>query len=199
MVRPARTLGRHRAGPVPRRGAREGGQPDTTSPNSPAGPGPTGHPFLAHPRRHPQPLVASLDGQGPALRAPGPDRSVRFDIDMVEAADLAEGAPAHTAWRVLCDQPGVGWVTAGKLLTRKRPRLLPVYDQVVRCVLGRPKSFWLDLHGALRADNHALHRELMALRQSAYLPATVSALRVCDVVLWIHHCTDHQQRSCIGT
>ncbi|MFF7169429.1 DUF6308 family protein [Streptomyces pseudovenezuelae] len=89
--------------------------------------------------------------------------SVRFDIDMVEAeaADLAEGSPAHTAWRALCDQPGIGWVTAGGLLARKRPRLLPVYDQVVRCVLGRPKSFWPDLHGALRADNHALHRELM--------------------------------------
>ncbi|MDX3862192.1 DUF6308 family protein [Streptomyces europaeiscabiei] len=79
---------------------------------------------------------------------------------------------------------------------RKRPRLLPVYDQVVRCVLGRPKSFWFD---ALRADNRALHRELMALRQSADLPAAVSALRVCDVVLWMHHRTDHQQRSCIGT
>ena len=46
---------------------------------------------------------------------------VPFDVDMVEAeaADLAEGAPAHTAWRVLCDEPGIGWVTAGKLLARK--------------------------------------------------------------------------------
>nr|WP_225887668.1 hypothetical protein [Streptomyces canus] len=34
----------------------------------------TGRPFLAHPRRHLPPMVASLDGQGPALRAPGPDR-----------------------------------------------------------------------------------------------------------------------------
>ncbi|MFI0088080.1 DUF6308 family protein [Streptomyces bobili] len=96
-------------------------------------------------------------------------------------------------------QPGIGWVTAGKLLARKRPRLLPVYDQAVRCILGRPKSFWLDLRGALRADNHALHRELMVLRQAADIPASVSALRVCDVVPWMHHRTDHQQRSCIGT
>ncbi|MFG2383250.1 DUF6308 family protein [Streptomyces avermitilis] len=127
--------------------------------------------------------------------------SVPFDIDMVEAeaADLAKGSSADTAWRVLCDRPGIGWVTAGKLLARKRPRLLPVYDQVVRCVLGRPKSFWLNLHGALRADNHALHRELMALRQSADLPETVSVLRICDVVLWMHHRTDHQQRNCIGS
>ncbi|MGW9083679.1 DUF6308 family protein [Streptomyces yangpuensis] len=128
-------------------------------------------------------------------------RSVRFDIDMVEAeaADLAEGSSAHTAWCLLRDQPGVGWVTAGKLLARKRPRLLPVYDQVVRCVLGRPKSLWLALHGALRADEHELHRALIALRQSAGLPETVSALRVCDVVLWMHHRTDHRRRGCIGT
>jgi hypothetical protein len=128
-------------------------------------------------------------------------RGVPNGIDMVEAeaADLAEGSPAHTAWHLLRDQPGIGWVTAGKLLARKRPRLLPVYDQVVRCTLGRPKSFWLDLHGALRADNRALHHELQALRQAAGLPATVSALRVCDVVLWMHHRTHHQQKDCLGT
>ncbi|MEV0696155.1 DUF6308 family protein, partial [Streptomyces sp. NPDC050388] len=31
------------------------------------------------------------------------------------------------------------------------PRLLPVYDKVVRCALGRPRpSFWLALHAVLR-------------------------------------------------
>jgi hypothetical protein len=30
-------------------------------------------PRMAHPRHHPEPMVASLDGQGPARRAPGPD------------------------------------------------------------------------------------------------------------------------------
>ncbi|MFI1211132.1 DUF6308 family protein [Streptomyces sp. NPDC020802] len=122
-----------------------------------------------------------------------------LDMAEAEAADLADGSPAHTAWQLLCDQPGIGWVTAGKLLARKRPRLLPVYDQVVRCVLGRPASFWLDLHTALRLDDQALHHELTALRRSAGLPATVSALRVCDVVLWMRHRTDHQRRNCAGT
>ncbi|SFO12694.1 hypothetical protein SAMN04487980_10701 [Streptomyces sp. cf124] len=126
---------------------------------------------------------------------------VPFDIDMAEAGtgNLDKASPAHAAWRVLHDHPGIGWVTAGKLLVRKRPRLLPVYDQVVHCVLGRPKSFWLDLDGALRADNQAVHHELTALRQVADLPSTVSALRVCDVVPWMHHHTDHQQRSCTWT
>ncbi|WAU84592.1 DUF6308 family protein [Streptomyces sp. Qhu-G9] len=126
---------------------------------------------------------------------------VPLGLDMAEAgaADLADGSPAHTAWQLLCDQPGIGWVTAGKLLARKRPRLLPVYDQVVRCVLGRPASFWLDLHTALRLDDRALHHELTALRRSAGLPGTVGALRVCDVVLWMRHRADHQRRNCAGT
>ncbi len=111
-------------------------------------------------------------------------------IDMADAeADvLAEGSPAARAWHLLCAQHGVDWVIAGKLLARKRPRLLPVYDKVVRCALGRPRpSFWLALHAALRADDHALHRQLLALRQVAGVPETVSALRICDVVVWMGH------------
>ncbi|MGW2879971.1 IS701 family transposase, partial [Streptomyces sp. NPDC001233] len=34
----------------------------------------TGHPLLAHPSHHPHPMVASLDGHGPTLRAPGADQ-----------------------------------------------------------------------------------------------------------------------------
>ncbi|MET7681601.1 DUF6308 family protein [Streptomyces sp. NPDC005423] len=119
-------------------------------------------------------------------------------LDMVEAEvrDLADGSPAHEAWRLLRGQPGIGWVTAGKLLARKRPRLLPVYDQVVRCVLGGPESFWLGLRTALRADDRAVHRALVTLRQAADLSGSVSVLRVCDVVLWMLHRTDHQKRTC---
>ncbi|WP_232839073.1 DUF6308 family protein [Streptomyces triticisoli] len=61
-----------------------------------------------------------------------------MDMAEADADDLAPGSPADAAWRLLTDQPGIGWVTVGKLLARKRPRLLPVYDQVVRCLLGRP-------------------------------------------------------------
>jgi hypothetical protein len=111
-------------------------------------------------------------------------------IDMVDAeADvLADDSPADQAWHLLCAQYGVDWVIAGKLLARKRPRLLPVYDKVVRCALGRPRpSFWLALHAALRENDRALHRELLALRQVAGVPETVSALRVCDVAVWMGH------------
>lgn len=117
-------------------------------------------------------------------------QAIPKDIEMVDAdvSLLANGSPADQAWSLLCDQHGVDWVIAGKLLARKRPRLLPVYDKVVRCALGRPRpSFWLALHAALRADDRALHRWLLGLRQVAGLRETVSALRVCDVAVWMGH------------
>ncbi|QIZ01271.1 DUF6308 family protein [Streptomyces sp. S1D4-11] len=116
-------------------------------------------------------------------------QAIPADVDMVdaEAAVVAPDSPAEQAWRLLCDQHGVNWVIAGKLLARKRPRLLPVYDRVVRCALGRPPSFWLALHAALREDDNALHRQLFELRQAAGLPETMSVLRVCDVAVWMNH------------
>ncbi|WP_220212582.1 DUF6308 family protein [Streptomyces sp. WELS2] len=129
--------------------------------------------------------------EGPlGARLSGLLRDIPRGMDMVDAGehDLAPGSPADRAWRLLEDQPDVGWVIAGKLLARKRPRLLPVYDKVVRCALGRPRpSFWLALRAALRADDRALHRRLLALREVAGVPETVSALRVCDVAVWMGH------------
>ncbi|MEU8842011.1 DUF6308 family protein [Streptomyces roseus] len=115
--------------------------------------------------------------------------AIPTDIDMVDAdaSVLADGSPADQAWSLLCDRHGVNWVIAGKVLARKRPRLLPVYDRIVRCAVGRPPSFWLALHTALREDDAALHRGLLALRQVAGVPETVSALRVCDVAVWMSH------------
>nr|WP_128806417.1 DUF6308 family protein [Streptomyces sp. Termitarium-T10T-6] len=116
------------------------------------------------------------------------------DLADADASAVVDGSPAYRAWTLLENQHNVGWVIAGKLLARKRPRLLPVYDRVVRCALGRPLSFWTELRTALRENDGALHHRLLDLRQSAGLPQTVSALRVADVTVWIahpapgHHC-----------
>jgi hypothetical protein len=53
---------------------------------------------------------------------------------------IKDGGPADGLWRLLESQGGVGWVTTGKLLARKRPSLIPVYDNVVRCAFGHPKE-----------------------------------------------------------
>lgn len=116
-------------------------------------------------------------------------RDIPSDTDLsdADASVVADGSPAHMAWCLLEDQYKVGWVIAGKLLARKRPRLLPVYDRVVRCALGHPPSFWTELRTALHEDDAALHHRLLGLRQSAGLPETVSALRVADVAVWMAH------------
>ncbi|MFF7756029.1 DUF6308 family protein [Streptomyces sp. NPDC007971] len=111
---------------------------------------------------------------------------------LVDTAHLESDSPASRAWDLLVGQHGVGWVIAGKLLARKRPRLLPVYDDVVRCTLGHPPDFWLPLHAALRAQEGASQRALVGLRQAAGLSDSVSALRVCDVVVWMQHRTGHR-------
>ncbi|MFE9561565.1 DUF6308 family protein [Streptomyces sp. NPDC006487] len=122
------------------------------------------------------------------------------DLEMANAEPglLEPGSPADRAWHLLEGQRGLGWVTTNKLLARKRPRLLPVYDQVVRCAVGRPRSFWLSLQGALAADGNALHEQLLSLRDGAGVPGTVSALRTCDVVLWMSHAAGHKEKDCAG-
>jgi len=76
-------------------------------------------------------------------------------------------------------------VIADKLLARKRPRLIPVYDRVVKTVTGGDRNYWVPLCRALQADDTALHRRLLRLREEAGLPAAVPGLRVSDVIAWM--------------
>lgn len=109
---------------------------------------------------------------------------------------IAPDSSAQAAWAMLNAQPAVGWVTAGKLLARKRPHLIPVYDTVVRCFLGTPADFWSSLRSALRADDARLVRDIEALRADAGVSPTISVIRVLDVAIWMHHHTDHRDGIC---
>ncbi|PFG44796.1 hypothetical protein ATJ88_3533 [Isoptericola jiangsuensis] len=115
--------------------------------------------------------------------------AVPRDLDLVDVdpVDIHPDWPAWRLWTALTRLHGVGWVTAGKLLARKRPRLAPVYDSVVRGAVAPTGSFWAWLAAALRADDRALHRHLLSLRDEAAIGPDVSALRVFDVVVWMEH------------
>lgn len=110
---------------------------------------------------------------------------------------IKDKSPADKAWQLLDQEVGVGWVTAGKLLARKRPALIPVWDSVVRCAFGGPKANqWLWLNEHLR---HARLREsLDRLHHDAELTDRVSHLRVLDVVLWMRHHDQHRRSGCPG-
>ncbi|MCX5191196.1 transposase [Streptomyces sp. NBC_00268] len=73
----AGTSGSPHPDPCPNEGAERGPSHTPPAPTALLAQGLTRHPVLAHPSHHPHPMVASLDGHGPTLRAPGPDRRGR--------------------------------------------------------------------------------------------------------------------------
>jgi hypothetical protein len=107
------------------------------------------------------------------------------------AALIGDRSQADVLWDLLRAQEGIGWVVAGKLLARKRPRLVPVYDEVVRCVLHHPEDVWRSFHDALSRESAVLAR-VHDLRAEAAVPAHVADLRVIDVALWMSHHTAHR-------
>ena len=118
-------------------------------------------------------------------------------LEAASPADVDDDSPAARAWAVLEEQHGLGWVTAGKLMARKRPHLVPVYDEVVRCVLGKPDGqVWERYREALQVRDGELAGQLDKLRAAAGLGDEVSLLRVLDVVLWRGHAADHRARRC---
>jgi hypothetical protein len=109
----------------------------------------------------------------------------KVDLADVEPAEINESWPAWQLWNELRRLRGIGPVIASKLLARKRPQLIPIYDRFVKNTTGGDPNFWVPLCQALRADNKALHNRLLRLHRKAGLPYEVSALRVFDVIAWM--------------
>jgi hypothetical protein len=116
-----------------------------------------------------------------------------------EAAEhIEDDSAADAAFGLLRAQPGVDWVITGKLLARKRPQLIPVYDRVVRCAYRTGEGFWKWQHCRLREEGGALGARLAALRAEAGVPQEVSLLRILDVVFWMRHRDGHTDSGCGG-
>jgi hypothetical protein len=111
------------------------------------------------------------------------------------------GSPADQAWWCLKSEFGVGKTIAGKLMARKRPCLIPVWDDVVKCAFGKPDDAWLWLDDLIRQPDGVLKARLDELHQEATLSALVSRIRVLDVVVWMRHHDVHRRyklSSCPG-
>ncbi|AGS35349.1 hypothetical protein B841_09380 [Corynebacterium maris DSM 45190] len=78
----------------------------------------------------------------------------------------------------------MGATTAAKLIARKRPRLYPIYDSVVVEELGLKRRLFHELRKEL-TENPALRALCAQLRTAAELPASISILRVFDVMTWM--------------
>jgi len=130
-----------------------------------------------------------------ALRILGSDRSrlsellrtIPTDRDLVEV-DPSEIDHEWAPWLLddaLSDLTGLGRTTVSKLIARKRPRLIPIYDREVNKVLTLNKGpLWRPLAEALQANERALHLNLISLRDEAEIGDDISPLRVLDVLVW---------------
>jgi Family of unknown function (DUF6308) len=110
---------------------------------------------------------------------------IPLDLDIWEGGtDLRTGGPADRLWRLLQREGDrIGPVTAGKLLSRKRPRLIPIVDSVVESILRVPsRRYWDIFHNYLQSEDRRKH--LVFLRPK-HVEEAVSQLRILDVVLWM--------------
>lgn len=110
-------------------------------------------------------------------------------------ADATAIAAARELWQTLeAKVQGFGWVRVNKLIARKRPALIPVYDSVVRSWLGAPRPLWEPF--GLAMDDPRRRKSITALAKGLDT-AGASLLRVLDVAIWMLHsksaATDRQQ------
>lgn len=129
--------------------------------------------------------------------------SIPADLDMADVTprDFAQlygkDSAAWQLWDVVRGYAGGQWrmgaAKTSKLLARKRPRLIPIWDPALTRAADLTSSltYWAEWHRLLTADGGALARRLDAVQAAAGLPSPVSTLRAMDVVLWM----DAKQRS----
>lgn len=113
---------------------------------------------------------------------------IPVDVDLWNATDKEVGPDSAAAilWGLLMDCDDMGFVITSKLLARKRPRLLPVYDSVVQAAL-QPSldSFWVPLREELQDASLVAH--LAEIRTRAGLDDRISLLRVLDAAVWMRN------------
>lgn len=129
-------------------------------------------------------LVELLDRRSDRLSALL--QAIPHDIDLHAAPPelVGPGSAAWKLWDELRAIDSIEWVIASKLLSRKRPRLIPVYDNVVRAAVGAPGNFWESLRFELSTEDAALAHRLSRIGQEGGAP-NLSILRVFDVLAWM--------------
>ena len=113
---------------------------------------------------------------------------LRLSLSDAEPRFIDGSSPAHELWTLIRSHKDMGPTRTSKLMARKRPFLIPIFDSVVEEALGMDGSagHWAGMRGLLTADEGDLHQHLLRLRTESGLPDHVSPLRVFDIVVWMH-------------
>ena len=99
---------------------------------------------------------------------------------------LDDGGAIRDLYRLLRKQPGLGYVTASKLLATKFPAVVPIRDSKVETLLGLEKSreWWAPIRSLFVANGESLAERLDELKVPAEV-GNVTTLRRLDVILWM--------------
>lgn len=115
------------------------------------------------------------------------------EIPSGEFADtFGPDSPATQLWHLLRGRDtgrwGVGETKTSKIMARKRPRLVPIYDSVVgplMSLIGNSIGQWSTWHNAFIADP-GLSPRMREIRDKSEIEEPISDLRVMDIVLWMY-------------
>lgn len=111
-------------------------------------------------------------------------------LDHTQVTTLETTGPVAELWSLLRRHGkhrwGIGPTTASKIMARKRPHLIPVYDSVISDTVGvSSQDQWSRWALSLQKDDSALVRRLEDWRDESG-QSHLSILRVLDIVLWMH-------------
>lgn len=110
---------------------------------------------------------------------------VDADLTMDAGRAVLLSSDVLDLWNEVRGVKTFGPVRTSKLLARKRPRLIPIYDRHIKEQFGADHDgdqwrTWVDLFRDQRLVAH-----LRDLREGAGLSQSLSLLRVLDVVVWM--------------
>ncbi len=112
--------------------------------------------------------------------------------DAPDPRDESEGpwVPATQLWKVLRSVPQVGRARASKLMARKRPHLIPIFDRHLAEALRLTKhdNDWLIIQQVVRTHAQRLAElqfELQANHPGEGRLKGLSQLRILDIVIWM--------------
>ncbi len=117
--------------------------------------------------------------------------SVPNDVDLWDGPDLiSENSALWQLWRLLetaCwPRPipgnGMGGTTISKLMAAKRPRLVPIWDSVVRSLFPPVQDYWQAFYTVTKDPGLRLELSIASGRGA---PEDAGSLRRLDALLWM--------------
>lgn len=118
------------------------------------------------------------------------------DLEIWEASaeELhSEDAAPVRLWRELDAFPYVGSTKVSKLLARKRPRLIPIYDRWIEKKVAPISDYWRVYYEFL-SDSSA-RRKVDELRPDRMTAKELPTLRVLDTAVWMRYSTGRSASS----